>query len=170
MLSNLDETDIRILKLLQENARLTTKEIADRLHKTPTPVFRRIKRLEDEGYIRNYVAVLDSQKIERGLMAFTHVHLNDHSKETLSGFEQAIIQLPEVLECYHMSGEYDFILKVAVRDLETYHDFLMNKLFGIMAVGSVQSTFVMKESKKESAFPIVVPPRPFPSARGHHEE
>lgn len=165
MLSTLDETDIRILKLLQENARLTTREIADKLNKTATPVFRRIKRLEDEGFIKKYVAILDPGKIERSLIAITHVHLKDHSKDSLLGFESEIIRLPEVLECYHMSGEYDFILRVAVKDLEAYHDFLMNRLFGIMSVGSVQSTFVMKECKHESAFPINLPAREFPSAR-----
>ena len=154
MFSNLDETDIRILQLLQENARLTNKEIADKLYKTATPIFRRIKRLEDEGYIKNYVAILDNHKIDRGLMAFTLVQLKDHSKEGLNHFEQEIIQHPEVLDCYHMSGVYDFILRVAVKDLETYHSFLMNKLFTIMSLGTIQSSFVMKESKHETAFPI----------------
>ncbi|WP_183568392.1 Lrp/AsnC family transcriptional regulator [Mucilaginibacter sp. SP1R1] len=165
MFSSLDSTDISILKLLQENARFTNKEIAEKLNKTATPIFRRIKRLEEEGYIKNYVAVLDPKKIDRGLMAFTHVQVKDHSKGSLKIFEKAIIQLPEVLECYHMSGVYDFILRVAVRDLEAYHNFLMNRLFNIIEVGSVQSTFVMKECKHEAAFPIAVPANPFPSAR-----
>jgi Lrp/AsnC family leucine-responsive transcriptional regulator len=154
MFSTLDETDIRILQLLQENARLTNKEIADKLYKTPTPVFRRIKRLEDEGYIKNYVAILDHHKIDRGLMAFTLVQLKDHSKEGLNHFEQEIIRHPEVLDCYHMSGVYDFILRIAVKDLDAYHSFLMNKLFTIMSLGTIQSSFVMKESKHETAFPI----------------
>jgi Lrp/AsnC family leucine-responsive transcriptional regulator len=156
MLNTLDTTDIHILKLLQENARLTSKEIAVRINKSSTPVLRRIKRLEEEGFIKNYVAVLDPKKIDRGLMAFTHVQLKDHSQHTLENFQEAIILLPEVLECYHMSGVYDFILRVAVRDLEVYHEFLMKKLFVIMGVGSVQSTFVMKEAKNQAAFPIVV--------------
>ncbi len=88
MLTNLDETDIRILKLLQENARLTNKEIAEKLHKTATPIFRRIKRLEEEGFIRKYVAILDHKKIDRGLMAFIHVQVKDHSRESLSNFER----------------------------------------------------------------------------------
>jgi Lrp/AsnC family leucine-responsive transcriptional regulator len=98
--------------------------------------------------------VLDPKMIERGLMAFTHVQLKDHSQECLLSFEKEIILSPEVLECYHMSGVYDFILRVAVKDLDSYHDFLMNKLFGLMSVGNVQSTFVMKEAKTETAFPF----------------
>ncbi|WP_184545619.1 Lrp/AsnC family transcriptional regulator [Mucilaginibacter sp. FT3.2] len=164
MLNELDNTDISILKLLQENARLTNQEIADKLHKTASPIYRRIKRLEEEGFIKKYVAVLDAKKIERSLIAFTHIQLKDHSQDSLRNFEKAIIQFPEVLECYHMSGIYDFILRVAVKDLETYHQFLMNDLFHIMAIGSVQSTFVMKQSKHEAAFPIDIPPNPFPSA------
>lgn len=164
MLHQLDNTDISILKILQENARLTNQEIADKLHKTASPIYRRIKRLEEEGFIKKYVAVLDPKKIDRGLMAFTHVQLKDHSQDSLRNFEQAIIQLPEVLECYHMTGAFDFILRVAVKDLDAYHQFLMHELFGIMAIGSVQSTLVMKQSKHEAAFPIDVPPNPFPSA------
>lgn len=164
MLQQLDHTDISILKILQENARLTNQEIAEKLHKTASPIYRRIKRLEEEGFIKRYVAILDPQKIDRGMMAFTHVQLKDHSQDSLRLFEQAIIRLPEVLECYHMTGMYDFILKVAVKDLAAYHEFLMNELFGIMAIGSVQSTLVMKESKHEGAFPITVPPHPFPLA------
>ena len=150
----LDQTDASILQLLQENARQTNKEIAFRLNKTESPTLRRIKRLEEEGFIKNYVAILDHTKIGRGLMAFTHVQLKDHSQKSLGNFEQEIIRFPEVLECYHMSGEYDFILRVAVKDLPTYHLFLMNKLFAIMAVGSVQSTFVMKEAKNNTAVAI----------------
>lgn len=154
MLANLDPIDIRILQLLQENGRLFNKEIGEKLHKSPSSINDRVRRLQDQGYIKKYAAVLDHALIDRGFMAFTHVQLKDHSKQTLGNFEQAIIKLPEVLECYHMSGEYDFILRVAVRDLKVYHDFLMTKLFEIMGVGSVQSTFVMKEAKAEMAFPI----------------
>jgi Lrp/AsnC family leucine-responsive transcriptional regulator len=154
MLSELDPTDIGILKLLQDNARLTNLEIGKVISKSPSSVYQRIKKMQDQGYILKYGAVLDNNKIDRGLVAFTHVQLKDHSQESLRTFESQIILSPEVLECYHMSGMYDFILRVAVKDLNTYHDFLMNKLFGFMAVGNVQSTFVMKESKSETAFPI----------------
>jgi Lrp/AsnC family leucine-responsive transcriptional regulator len=154
MLNELDEVDIHILRLLQANARLTNKEIGDKIHKTASPVFQRIRKMQDKGYIKKYTVVLDHRMIDRGLMAFTHIQLKDHSQQSLGLFESQIIRSPEVLECYHMSGMYDFILRVAVKDLDAYHDFLMNKLFGLMAVGNVQSTFVMKEAKAEAAFPI----------------
>jgi Lrp/AsnC family leucine-responsive transcriptional regulator len=151
-MTKLDTTDIRILELMQDNARLTNKEIGEKLHKSASTIFNRIHKMQEAGYIKKYVAILDPEMIGRGQMAFTHVQLKDHSQETLTHFESEIIKFKEVLECYHMSGNYDFILRVAVKDLKVYHDFLMNKLFGIMAVGSVQSTFVMKQAKEETAF------------------
>lgn len=154
MLNLLDPTDIRILQLLQDNARLTNKQIGEKLHKTASPINDRIRKLQEQGYIKKYVAVLDRKKIGRGLMAFTHVQLRDHSRESLSHFESEIIKFPEVLECYHMSGQYDFILRVAVKDLDAYHEFLMSHIFETIPMGSVLSTFVMKEAKAETAFPI----------------
>jgi Lrp/AsnC family leucine-responsive transcriptional regulator len=155
MLDRLDATDIRILQILQDNARLTNKEIGEKLFKSASTINDRIRRMTDKGYIKKYVAVLDHKKIDRGLTAFTHVQLRDHSKENLLYFEQEVIKAPEVLECYHMSGQYDFILRVAVKDLDAYHLFLMNKLFGTAQIGSIQSTFVMREAKAEMASPIL---------------
>ncbi|QXV65095.1 Lrp/AsnC family transcriptional regulator [Mucilaginibacter conchicola] len=157
MLNSLDSTDIRILQLLQENARLTNKEIGERLNKTPTPIYERIKKLQEQGYIKGYVAILDHKKIDRGLMAFTQVQLRDHSAENLNHFVEEVITFEEVLECYQMSGGFDFFLRVAVKDLDTYHDFLMKKLFNVVPLGSVQSTFVLKEAKRETSFPITMP-------------
>jgi Lrp/AsnC family leucine-responsive transcriptional regulator len=157
MLNQLDATDIRILQLLQENARLTNKEIGERLNKSATPIYERIKKLQEQGYIKGYVAILDHKKIERGLIAFTHVRVKDHSHDSLNHFIEEIIKCEEVLECHQTSGDYDFILKVAVKDLDTYQDFLMNKLFKIVSLGSVQSTFSLKEAKRETSFPINMP-------------
>jgi len=154
MLDKLDDTDIRILQILQDNARLTNKEIGARLFKSASTINDRIRRMQDKGYIKKYVAVLDSKMIGRGFTAFTHVHLKDHSKEIITHFEEEIVKLPEVLECYHMSGQYDFILRVAVRDLDAYHIFLMNNLFEKFSIGSIESTFVMREAKAEMAAPI----------------
>ncbi|TSJ39694.1 Lrp/AsnC family transcriptional regulator [Mucilaginibacter corticis] len=155
----LDEVDIKILQLLQENARLTNKEIGEKLHKTSSPIFDRVKRMQEFGIIRGYIAVLDHTKIDRRTMAFTHVQLKDHSGDILESFEQEIIQFDEVVECYHMSGQYDFILRIAVSDLESYHHFLMKKLFQLKIVGSVQSTFVMKEAKRDLGYKLTVPKR-----------
>ena len=150
----LDQTDIRILQLLQENCRLTNKEIGEKLHKSPSPIHERIKRMQEDGIIKGYVAVLDHEKLDRGLMAFTHVQLSNHSEETLNHFEEEIVKCEDVLECYHMSGNYDFILRIAVRNLKEYHNFLMETLFKLVPSGQVQSTFVMREAKRELGFPI----------------
>lgn len=154
MVEELDKTNIQILKILKDNARLTNKEIGGKLHKSASAINGRIRRMQDQGYIEKYVAVLNPKMIGRGLTAFTHVHLKDHSKETIYHFEEQIIKLPEVLECYHMSGQYDFILRVAVKDLEAYHIFLMNHLFEESSIGSIQSTFVMREAKAEMPSPL----------------
>jgi Lrp/AsnC family leucine-responsive transcriptional regulator len=155
MLDKLDQTDIRILQILQDNARLTNKEIGEKLFKSASTINDRIRRMQDKGYIKKYVAVLDPKMISRGFTAFTHVHLKDHSKEIINHFEDEIVKLPEVLECYHMSGQYDFILKVAVKDLDAYHLFLMNNLFEKFSIGSIESTFVMREAKVEMVSPIL---------------
>ena len=155
MLDKLDSTDIRILQILQDNARLTNKEIGQQLYKSASTINDRIRRMQEKGYIKKYVAVLDHKKIDRGLTAFTHVKLKDHSKENLLFFETEVVTAPEVLECYHMSGEYDFILKIGVKDLDAYHLFLMNNLFETAQIGSIQSTFVMREAKSEMVSPIL---------------
>ncbi|MGZ3757250.1 MAG: Lrp/AsnC family transcriptional regulator [Mucilaginibacter sp.] len=157
MLSELDDIDIKILRLLQENARLTNREIGERLNKTPTPIFERIKRLQETGFIKGYVALLDHKKIDRGLMAFTHITLKEHSREALQRFMTEATKLEEVLECYQISGECDFILRVAVTDLETYNDFLMDKIFKVVPLGSVKSMFVLQEAKRETSFPLPTP-------------
>jgi Lrp/AsnC family leucine-responsive transcriptional regulator len=154
MLNKLDSVDIHILQILQDNARMTNKEIGEKLHKSASAINDRIRRMQEQGYIKNYVAVLDNKKIDRGLIAFTHVQLRDHDKETINYFETEIVKVPEVMECYHMSGQYDFILRVAVKDLDAYHQFLMNHLFETVPLGSLQSTFVMREAKAEMAYPI----------------
>jgi Lrp/AsnC family leucine-responsive transcriptional regulator len=151
-----DAIDVKIVNLLQQDARLTHKEIAARIGKSLNAVYERTRRLERDGVIKGYVALVDNSQVERGQVAFTHVQLKDHSRAALSAFEEEIIKSNEVMECYHMSGTYDFILKVATRDLATYHVFLMDTLFGIMSVGSVQSTFVMKQAKFETAYVLDV--------------
>jgi Lrp/AsnC family leucine-responsive transcriptional regulator len=155
MAYQLDSIDIKILDLLQENARLTSKQIGDKLHKSVSTIYDRIHRLERENYITRYAAILNNLKVGHSLVAFTHVQLKDHSEESLNLFEDQIIKFEEVMECYHMSGQYDFILKVATTDLPAYHDFLMNHLFKVVAVASVLSTFVMKEAKYKTMYRLM---------------
>lgn len=152
----LDKTDIHILQLLQHDARLTNKEIADKLGKSVTPVYERVKWLEKEGYILRYVAVLDTEKIDKNLAAFTNVQLKEHSHEMLKDFEKDIVKLPEVMECHHMTGIYDYLLKIVVRDMNEYHDFIVNKLAKLPNIGTVQSGFVMTEVKHETAYSLTL--------------
>ncbi|MBR4365543.1 MAG: Lrp/AsnC family transcriptional regulator [Bacteroidaceae bacterium] len=148
MAISLDETDIKILKTLQKNAKLTTKELADAVNLTPTPVFERQKRLERQGYIKKYVAVLDPEKLDRGLLVFCKVKLKQINHEIADAFTRRIMRIPEVTECYNTSGSYDYLLKVRARDMKQYQEFVLTKLGDIDSVGSIESTFVMDEVKQ----------------------
>lgn len=144
----LDKTDLQILKTLQKNAKLTTKELADAVHLTPTPVFERQKRLERQGYIRKYVAVLDPDKLNKGLLVFCKVKLKQINHEIADAFTRRIMRIPEVTECYNTSGSYDYLLKVRAQDMKQYQEFVLTKLGDIDSVASIESTFVMSEVKQ----------------------
>ncbi|MCR4959186.1 MAG: Lrp/AsnC family transcriptional regulator [Prevotella sp.] len=146
-MEKLDETDLQILRTLQRNAKLTTKELADAVHLTPTPVFERQKRLERQGYIRKYVAVLDAEKCGLGLLVFCKVKLKQMNREIAEAFVRRIQRIPEVTECYNTSGEYDYLLKIRAHDMKQYQEFVLNKLGAIESLGSLESTFVMDEVK-----------------------
>jgi Lrp/AsnC family leucine-responsive transcriptional regulator/Lrp/AsnC family transcriptional regulator len=148
----LDETDKEILRYLQKDAKLTTKELAGWLNLSPTPVYERIRRLENEGVIKKYVALVDREKIGRDLMVLCNIRLKEHAKEAGAQFVKAIIQMKEVTECLNISGDYDFLIKVVVKDMREYQSFIMNKLASLDNIGSTQSIFVMGEIKSESAF------------------
>ncbi|MCR4919432.1 MAG: Lrp/AsnC family transcriptional regulator [Prevotella sp.] len=144
----LDETDIQILRTLQKNAKLTTKELAEAVHLTPTPVFERQKRLERQGYIKRYVAILDPDKLNLSLQVYCKVKLKQINHEIASAFTRRIMHIPEVTECYNTSGNYDYLLKVRVADMKQYQEFILNKLGEIESLASVESTFVMSEVKQ----------------------
>lgn len=150
MAETLDETDRQILKTLQKNAKLTTKELADAVNLTPTPVFERQKRLERRGYIRKYVAVLDPERLGLGLLVFCKVKLKQINHEIADSFVRQIQHLPEVAECYNTSGAYDYLLKVRARDMKHYQEFILNKLGEIENLASIESTFVMSVVKQDS--------------------
>ncbi len=140
---SLDAKDLAILKLLQQNARFTVKQIAEQVHLSTTPVHERIKRMEESGVIKQYVALLDYAKVKKGLMAICYVSLKEHSKIAGTKFVKAILQMPQIIECFTISGEFDFMLKVVTQDMNAYHDFHVNKLSSIDNMGHVQSVFVM---------------------------
>jgi DNA-binding Lrp family transcriptional regulator len=150
----LDPTDIGILRLLQQDARLSHKEIGACLHKTITPIHARIKRLEEEGYIKRYAAIVNPKKIGRKLIAYTQVQLKQHAQESLLAFQDEVIKFGEVMECYHMTGAFDFLLRIAIADMEEYNQLVMNKLSKLPDVGMMQSFFVMSEAKNETAFDL----------------
>ncbi|WP_114789248.1 Lrp/AsnC family transcriptional regulator [Niabella yanshanensis] len=139
----LDGKDLDILRMLQQNGRVTVKEIADAVHLSTTPVHERVKRLEQSGIISHYTTILDAAKLGKKLMVICHVSLREHNKIAGSKFIKSILAMNEVLECYSISGEFDFLLKVLTEDMETYYDFHVNKLSQVENVGHVQSTFVM---------------------------
>ena len=148
MTEKLDETDLKILRTLQKNAKLTTKELADAVHLTPTPVFERQKRLERQGYIKKYVAILDPDKLNQSLQVFCKVKLKQINHEIADAFTRRIMRIPEVTECYNTSGNYDYLLKVRAADMKQYQEFVLNKLGEIESLASIESTFVMSEIKK----------------------
>lgn len=139
----LDDKDLAILRLLQENARVSVKDISEKIHLSPTPVHERIKRLETNGVIKQYATLLDHTKVKRGLMVICYVSLKQHGKFAGNAFIKSIMELNEVIECFSISGEYDFLLKVLTEDMNTYYDFHVNKLSQIDNMGHTQSVFVM---------------------------
>ena len=151
----LDATDLRILDLLQRNSKLTTKEIAAQIGMTTTPVFERIKRLEKKGYVDKYIALLNREKLGLTLLAFVNVSLKEHNTVYLEKFVESVISLPEVMECYHVAGLFDYLLKVIVKDMGEYQHFVSKKLAGLDNIGKVQSSFVMTEIKNSTALNVL---------------
>ena len=146
-MEQLDKTDIQILRALQRNAKLTTKELASTVNLTPTPVFERLKRMERQGIIRKYVAVLDAQKLDRAFVVFCSVKLSHMNHDVAVEFARRIGHINEVTECYNISGDYDYLLKINVRDMAHYQQILLDKLGTIDSLGSLKSSFVMAEVK-----------------------
>jgi Lrp/AsnC family leucine-responsive transcriptional regulator len=139
----LDTKDLAILQLLQKNARITVKEISAQVHLSTTPVHERIKRMEANGVIKQYATLLDHNKVKKGLMVICYVSLKEHSKKAGVKFIETIQALSEVMECFSISGEFDFMLKVVCEDMNAYYNFHVNKLSQVENMGKVQSTFVM---------------------------
>lgn len=146
-LANLDGTDKKLLELLQNDAKQTTKALSLKLNLSKTAVYERIKKLERQGVIRKYTALLDPRKTDLAFVVFCHVRLTQHVKNQLIGFEKQVAELPEVLECYHVSGEYDYMLKINVADMEAYRIFMTSKLTALDHIGSTQSVFMISEVK-----------------------
>ena len=150
----IDQTDKSILKLLQENGKYTIKELASKLNLTATPIFERIKRLENDGYIESYKAIINRKKIGLSLITYCNVSLKNHETNMILKFEKDIVKFNEVIECYHIAGMYDYLIKVMVKDMDAYQQFVTKKLASLNNLGQVQSSFVMTEVKSITNLPL----------------
>lgn len=150
----LDLIDKKLLLLLQTDSKKTTKELSLKLNLSVTAVYERIKKLEREGIIDRYVVLLNKENVDKGFVVFCHLKLIQHTKEFVTTFEREVAQLREVLECYHVSGDYDYILKIVVKDMKAYREFLLTKLTTLQHIGSTQSTFMISEVKNTTVVEV----------------
>ncbi len=148
----MDSIDKKILMLLQKNAKQNTKEIADKVGLTVSPTFERIKKLEQQNYIRGYVALLNAAKLEKAIIVYCQISLAVHSRELIDNFRKEITDLPEVMGCHHVSGNYDFLLKVGIGDMNLYQQFVVEKLSVIDGISKVESSFVLEEIKNDTSY------------------
>jgi Lrp/AsnC family leucine-responsive transcriptional regulator len=148
----MDAIDKKLLGLLQADTKKTTKELSMVLNLSVTAVYERIKKLEREGVISKYVALLDRNKVEKAFVVFCHIKLIQHTKDFVTTFESEVVKLDEVLECFHVSGDYDYILKVHVKDMDEYREFMITKLTSLQHIGSTHSSFMIGEVKNTTAF------------------
>jgi DNA-binding Lrp family transcriptional regulator len=151
---SLDATDLIILNLLQLNSKTNIKEIALKVGLTQTPTYERIKRLEKLGVIEKYIALINKEKVGFNIEVFCQVSLQVHSRELINKFELAVLRMHEVMECFHVAGNYDYLLKVIVKDMKSYQLFLKNKLSVLDSVANVQSTFILSSTKSNTVLQI----------------
>ena len=144
-MDTIDEMDLKILRILQDNSKTTTREIAEILNLSPSPVYERTRKLESKGYIKKYVAILDKKLIQRPITVICMVSLRYHDEGFIDKFEKQIKNLNEVQECFHMAGKVDFFLKINLQSLDDYHEFVRIKLSKIENIGILESYFVLKE-------------------------
>ncbi|MGF1555685.1 Lrp/AsnC family transcriptional regulator [Paucihalobacter sp.] len=150
----LDHVDKTLLRLLQADSKQTNKALAHQLNMSVTAIFERIRKLENAGIIDKYVALVNHKKASHAFIAFCHIKLIQHTHDYVVKFEKEVANLPEVLECYHISGDYDYLLKVIVKDMESFREFMVNKLTSIQHIGSTHSMFVINEVKHSTALQL----------------
>lgn len=151
---SLDSTDRALLSLLQQDCKQTTKQLALQLNLSVTAVYERVKKLEKQGIIKQYVALLDNEKLQQNFVAFCHVKLIQHSREFVMKFEKEVANLEEVVECYHISGDYDYLLKVVVSNMQDFRNFMVSKLTTIQHIGSTHSMFMINQVKHTTSVPL----------------
>ena len=150
----LDTIDKKLINLLQQDSKQTTKQLSLQLNLSITAVYERVKKLENQKVIEKYVAIVNKNKIEKSFLVFCHIKLMQHSKEYLNTFEYEVLKLEEVSECFHVSGDYDYILKVYVKDMDAYRNFVVTKLTAIKHIGSTHSTFAIEQVKNTTAIQL----------------
>lgn len=150
----LDETDLAILRAMQEDCRLTTKELASKIHLSTTPTFERLRRLERQGFIHKYVAVLDAEKLERGFVVFCNISMKQINKQIAQDFQEEVEKWNEVSECYNVSGNCDYMMKVFVSSMAKYQQFIVEKVGALEYVSRIQSIFVMDTLKLTYGIPV----------------
>ena len=150
----LDTIDKKLINLLQQDSKQTTKQLSLQLNLSVTAVYERVKKLENQKVIEKYVAIVNKNKIEKAFLVFCHIKLMQHSKEYLNTFEYEVLKLEEVSECFHVSGDYDYILKVYVKDMDAYRNFVVTKLTAIKHIGSTHSTFAIEQVKNTTAIQL----------------
>lgn len=150
----MDATDRTLLGALQRNSKQTTKALALQLGLSPTAVYERVRRLERNGVISKYVALLNPSKVSRNFRVFCQVKLNQHIRTQVMSFEKEVLGLEEVVSCYHLGGEYDYLLEICVEDMEAYREFMVAKLTAIQYIGSTHSSFVINTVKQTTELPL----------------
>ena len=153
-LMKLDDIDKKLIELLQKDCKQTTKKLSLQLNLSVTAVYERIKKLENANVIKKYVALIDKHKIDKSFLVFCHIKLVQHSKEFLTSFEKEVIKLEEVSECFHLSGDYDYLLKVYVKDMDAYREFMVHKITALKHIGSTHSTFTISEIKNTTSISL----------------
>lgn len=149
-----DSIDKKLITLLQNDSKKTNKELSNKLNLSVTAIYERIKKLENQGVIDRYVALVKKEKIDKSFVAFCHIKLSQHTQDYVVKFEREVANLEEVSECYHISGDYDYLLKVLVKDMEAFRNFMVKKLTSISHIGSTHSMFMINEVKHTTAISI----------------
>jgi len=150
----LDTIDKKLLHFLQKDSKQTNKELSNKLNLSVTAVYERIKKLEREGIISKYVALINKKSVDKAFVTFCSIKLVQHSKDYVVDFEKQVANLEEVLECYHISGDYDYLLKVIVADMDEFREFMVKKLTTISHIGSTHSAFMINEVKHTTALKV----------------
>ena len=153
-MKKIDATNKKILRILQKEGAITNAELASRVGIAPATTLERVKKLENSGIIKKFVALVDPEKVGKGITAFVEISLNDHSSKAVKLFNKEVRKIPEVLECYHVAGDTDYILKVVTADIKSYELFAIEKLAHIANVGRISTRFVLSEVKRETCIPI----------------